>query len=177
MPPPRIRPTQIHHVALHVRDLERSAAFFCRLFGLIIRPAVPPGGNVCVCTAPMDSDRSSFGIVLIQGLSGGTQPVGMDHLSLEVPSAEDVEDVYAIALMHGTVATEPRIYGGFYQTFIFDPDGYKIEVVTRELPAKPDVLSTKRDVARARPEGVVSAPRDAHSRESRAGHPAPGSDD
>jgi catechol 2,3-dioxygenase-like lactoylglutathione lyase family enzyme len=141
MPPPRIRPTQIHHVALHVRDLERSAAFFCELFGLTVRPAVPPGDNVCICAAPPDSGESSFGIVLIQGLGAGTQPVGMDHLSLEVPSAEDVEDIYAVALAHGAAATEPRAYGGFYQTFIFDPDGYKIEVVTQELPVKPDVLT------------------------------------
>jgi hypothetical protein len=126
---------------------------------------------------PFASAKSSFGIVLIQGLAGGTQPVGMDHLSLEVPSAEDVEDVYGVALTQGAAATEPRVYGGFYQTFIFDPDGYKIEVVTRELPVGPDVCITSRNAARARPAGVVSAPRDALSRDSIPARPARDSDD
>jgi catechol 2,3-dioxygenase-like lactoylglutathione lyase family enzyme len=132
--PHRIRPTEINHVALRVRDLQRSAAFYCELFGLEVRPAVPPGDSVCVCAVPSASSLLSFGIALIQGLPGGTEPVGMDHLSLEVTKTEDVEDIYFAAVARGAQATEPRARGGFYQTFIFDPDGYKIEVVSRELP-------------------------------------------
>jgi len=60
----------------------------------------------------------------------------MDHLSLEVSRAEDLEDLYAAAAARGAQATRPRTYGGYYQTFIFDPDGYKIEVVSADLPPK-----------------------------------------
>jgi catechol 2,3-dioxygenase-like lactoylglutathione lyase family enzyme len=130
----RIRPRQINHVALRVHDLKRSAAFYCELFGLEVQSAVPPGDGVCVCTAPSASPLLSFGITLLQGLLGTTEPVGMDHLSLEVSHAEDVEDIYCAALARGAEATEPRVYGGNYQTFVFDPDGYKIEVVSREAP-------------------------------------------
>ena len=133
----RIRPIQINHVALRVRDLQQSAAFYCDLFGLEVRPAVPPGDSVCVCAAPSASSLLSFGIALIQGLPGGMEPVGMDHLSLEVAQADDVEDIYCAAIGRGAQATEPRAYGGFYQTFIFDPDGYKIEIVSKETPEEP----------------------------------------
>jgi catechol 2,3-dioxygenase-like lactoylglutathione lyase family enzyme len=138
----RIRPIQINHVALRVRDLHQSAAFYCEMFGLEVRPAVPPGDSVCVCAAPSASSLLSFGIALIQGLPGGMEPVGMDHVSLEVGRAEDVEEIYHAALGRGAQATEPRAYGGFYQTFIFDPDGYKIEVVSREVPAEPAQRAT-----------------------------------
>jgi catechol 2,3-dioxygenase-like lactoylglutathione lyase family enzyme len=134
--PRRVRPTQINHIALRVRDLERSASFYCELFGLELRPAVPPGDSVCVCAAPSASSLLSFGIALIQGLPRGVDPVGMDHLSLEVSKAEDLEDIFVSAAARGAQATEPRIYGGYYQSFIFDPDGYKIEVVSADLPSK-----------------------------------------
>jgi catechol 2,3-dioxygenase-like lactoylglutathione lyase family enzyme len=164
MSPPRIRPTQIHHVALRVRDLERSTAFYRDLFGLEPKPMVPPGDDVRICAAPSARAGSSFGIVLIQGLPSGTQPIGMDHLSLEVPSAEDVEDIYATALSHGAAATEPRVYGGFYQTYVFDPDEHKVEVVTRELPSAPGVRVSVGGVARTRPVRSATSSRDAFSR-------------
>jgi catechol 2,3-dioxygenase-like lactoylglutathione lyase family enzyme len=142
--PRRIRLTEINHVALRVRDLQRSAAFYCELFGLEVRPAVPPGDSVCVCAVPLASSLLSFGVALIQGLPGGTEPVGMDHLSLEVAKAEDVKDLYCAAVARGAQATEPRAYGGFYQTFIFDPDGYKIEIVSKEIPPESAACAAER---------------------------------
>jgi catechol 2,3-dioxygenase-like lactoylglutathione lyase family enzyme len=134
MGPKRVRPTHINHVALRVSDLERSAKFYCELFGLEIHPAEPPDDSVCVRAAPPASPQLSFGIALIQGLPRGGDPIGMDHVSLEVAKAEDLEDIYAAATARGNPATAPRIYGGYYQSFVFDPDGYKIEVVSADVP-------------------------------------------
>ena len=139
MRPQWIRPIQISHVALRVRDLQSSAAFYCQLFAMERRPAVPPGDDTCICVTHAAPSSPSFGIVLIQGLPDGAQPVGMDHLSLKVAKTEDVEDIYCAAIARGAEATEPRNYSGHYQTFIFDPDGHKIEVVAGELPPRADV--------------------------------------
>jgi hypothetical protein len=59
----------------------------------------------------------------------------MDHFSLEVPSAQDVEAVYQAVIAAGWRATRPREYDGHYQTFVFDPDGYKVEVLTLDRDA------------------------------------------
>jgi hypothetical protein len=61
----------------------------------------------------------------------------MDHVSLEVTKAEDLEYIYIAATARGSQATAPRIYGGYYQTFVFDPDGYKIEIVSTDVPESP----------------------------------------
>lgn len=140
--PKRICPTQISHVSLRVTDLQRSAAFYCNLFGLEMRPANPPGDSACLCAAPAAS--SSFGIALVQGLPRGADPIGLDHVSLEVRSRDDVDDIYVTAAASRIHATEPREYGGAYQTFVFDPDGYKIEVVSRETQAGHEARSTAR---------------------------------
>lgn len=129
----RIQPTQINHVSLRVRDLQRSAAFYCQLLGLELRPAVPPGDSACLCAVPAASSSVSFGIALMQGLPHGAEPVGLDHISFAVPTADDVDDLYAAALARGVPATAPRLYAGFYQTFLFDPDGYKIEVLAEQV--------------------------------------------
>lgn len=130
-----------------------------------------------ICVASTTTSGVSFGILLMQGLSRGIQPVGMDHLSLEVPGPDDVENIYSIALTHGAAATGPRVYGGFYQTFIFDPDGYKIEVISRELPVGHNVRIFSRDAASARSDRVIFAPRDVPSRASATAPLAPESGD
>ena len=132
----RIQPIQINHVALRVSDLDRSARFYCELFGLEARPAVPPTPDVRICAASSASSQKGFGISLIHGLPRGADPIGMDHVSLEISCAEDVESIYSAAVARGAQATKPRIYGGYYQTFLFDPDGYKIEIISSDLPGR-----------------------------------------
>lgn len=141
MTPSRLQPLRIDHIGLRVRDLKRSAAFYCELFGLERRPAVPPSDSTCLCVVPSGNGSPPFGITLIQGLPLGVEPISMDHFSFEVRNAEDVLDIYCAALVRGAQATEPRMYAGHYQTFIFDPDGYKVEVVSREAPVSQDIAS------------------------------------
>lgn len=128
----RVRPSRINHVSLRVRDLRRSADFYCSLLGMEMRPATPPGDSVCVCAVPSASSENTFGIALVQGLPRGTEPFGMDHVSLQVDAARDVDEIYGAAVAQGYGATEPRFFGGYYQTFLFDPDGYKIEILAEQ---------------------------------------------
>jgi catechol 2,3-dioxygenase-like lactoylglutathione lyase family enzyme len=147
MTPNQIQPLRIDHIGLRVRDLKRSAVFYCELFGLERRPTVPPSDSTCLCVAPSGNGSPAFGITLIQGLPLGVEPISMDHFSFEVRSAEDVLGTYCAALVRGAQATEPRMYGGHYQTFIFDPDGYKVEVVSRDTPLPHEVVG--REMAKA----------------------------
>ena len=130
-----MRVTQLSHVCLCVRDVARSACFYHNLFGMEVGPVDPPSERMCRCYVSAGDGSGEFGLVLKQGYPAGAQGCGVDHFSFEVPALADVFETYRAARTLGTQATEPRRYDGYWQTFVFDPDGYKIEVLTREVPA------------------------------------------
>jgi catechol 2,3-dioxygenase-like lactoylglutathione lyase family enzyme len=129
----RTKLTGIGHVELRVRNLDESDAFYRDVFGLVRRPADPPSDKVCSCVGVPASGDETFSIVLTEGLPLGTEIAGLDHVSLTVPHGQDVRDIHAGACRHGVRCTSPRRFNGAYQTFIFDPNGYKIEVVAKDL--------------------------------------------
>ncbi len=126
--------TRINHVDLSVRNLDASVAFYCGLFGLTARPTDPPSLLTRQCLVGQGDALGGFGFVLTQGLGTGTEPSGVDHISLEVRALEDVVRLYRKARALQARATEPRIYEGHWQFFVFDPDGYKIEVMAAQSP-------------------------------------------
>ena len=117
----------IGHVNLRVRDAAESAAFYCGLFGLEARRPTPVRSGVLNCSSGRRG-AGAFAVVLTQGL-GGSSPMGMDHFALVVRGAAEVDAVHAAARALGAMTTQPRMYDGCYQTVVFDPDGYKIEVL------------------------------------------------
>lgn len=129
----RTKVTGIGHVELRVRSLDESAAFYRDVFGLVRRPAAPPSDKVCLCVGVPASGDSTFSIVLTEGLPLGTEIAGLDHVSLTVPIEQDVRDIHASAARLGVRCTSPRTFDGAYQAFVFDPNGYKIEVVAKNL--------------------------------------------
>lgn len=128
--PERPKLRRIAHVELRVRDLGQSVAFYRDLLGLERTDAVPPSESTCVCTAKAETGER-FGLVLTAGLPSGTEVTGLDHVGFEVPTRQDVRDVYDEARRKSIRATQPREFNGYYQSYVFDPDGYKIEVIAR----------------------------------------------
>jgi catechol 2,3-dioxygenase-like lactoylglutathione lyase family enzyme len=124
---------RISHVCLSVRDQHSSSRFYRELFGMEVGPVDPPSETARRCIL-RDERGGEFGIVLRQGHPSSVEPGGVDHFCLEVPGTGDVNRFYDRARELGAQATGPRMYEGYWQTFIFDPDGYKIEVLTREAP-------------------------------------------
>ena len=124
------RVLRISHISLSIRDLARSTRFYAELFGMREDSTEPVGENARRCGL-LDA-AGEFGVVLKQGHPSGVEPRGLDHFSFEVPTSDAVVEFYRRARHIGAQATEPRVYEGHWQTFIFDPDGYKIEVLTRE---------------------------------------------
>jgi catechol 2,3-dioxygenase-like lactoylglutathione lyase family enzyme len=121
-------------VELRVRDLAESAGFYGDILGLERKTRESPSGRECAWEAPCTDGDGGFQVVLVQGLPPGALLSGLDHLSFEVPSRSDVQDVYERARIRQMRATHPRAGHGLFQTFLFDPDGYKIEVVAPDDP-------------------------------------------
>lgn len=125
---------RISHVELRVRDLTESAGFYGDVLGLE-RNTDTRMARECAWDAPCANGDVGFRVVLVQGLPPGALLSGLDHLSFEVSSRSDVIDVYERARSRQMRATHPRSCRGLFQTYLFDPDGYKIEVVAQDDPA------------------------------------------
>jgi catechol 2,3-dioxygenase-like lactoylglutathione lyase family enzyme len=58
--------------------------------------------------------------------------VGLEHLAFYVERREDVDTAHRLALDMGATIhfppEEDRDIPGFYEMFVFDPDGFRIEV-------------------------------------------------
>jgi catechol 2,3-dioxygenase-like lactoylglutathione lyase family enzyme len=128
MPSPSIAVRRIQHVCLRVRDLARSLAFYCGVLGF-----EEHNGGTCekpgrICRLLDSETGATFELVLTLGLPPGDYLVGLDHLAFETSSRELVERVYHRAVDGSFQAAMPRLHNGRWKTWLFDPDGYKIEI-------------------------------------------------
>jgi len=120
---------RIDHVELRVRDLAQSAAFYERLLGLTRCASCDPDDGVSVYLS--EAPDAQFSIILVEGVPAGMELGGMDHVCLEVATVNDVDEIHAAAKTAGTQTTDPTLYRDRYRTYVFDPNGYKIEIAAR----------------------------------------------
>ena len=111
-----------NHVALLVSDVEASASFYQKVFGLeeIPRPAFDFPG----LWLGFDGNRE---LHLIGGREEAviSDPRGM-HWALEIDSVEDWENFLdSIGVPYTPRRTRPD---GAYQIYVKDPDGYFVEL-------------------------------------------------
>lgn len=135
-------PIRLGHVSLRVRDLDRSRAFYRSLFGFEELGSGSIAGSVSLGIKEPAGQCNGAAIVLAPGLPSGAELLGVDHFGFEVPTARDVDSTYQNAKAIHAQATQPRVYEGRWQTFIFDPDGYKIEVLAQD-PSRPPMLAER----------------------------------
>jgi catechol 2,3-dioxygenase-like lactoylglutathione lyase family enzyme len=119
---------RIRHLCLRVRDVQRSTAFYRSVLGFqeMRETDCTKAGETRVLRDPKGG--SGLELVLTQGLPPGEYLVGLDHLAFEASSTAGVNDVYERAIQASIQATEPRLQNGRWESFLFDPDGYKLEV-------------------------------------------------
>jgi catechol 2,3-dioxygenase len=120
---------KIGHVALHVRDLERSARFYTDVLGFEISDVIPPGrlpgGAVFV---RCNSDH--HGIALFQATKENEAGAGLHHVALEVGTLDEVLRVREHLRKHDVpIDFEGRRGAGVQLVVEFrDPDRHRLEI-------------------------------------------------
>jgi catechol 2,3-dioxygenase-like lactoylglutathione lyase family enzyme len=120
----------IDHVSVAVRDLERATRFYEAVLGAIGYERLETRPH----TVGFGKKYPEFWI----NLRAAMAPLAPDsgaHVGLRVRSVELVDAFHAAALAAGGTSDgapglRPQHGEGYYATFIRDPDGNRIEVVT-----------------------------------------------
>lgn len=119
------------HVALAVRDVDRSSQFYQDVFGAIevyrqegsVQLQTPGARDVLV----LEEDPEHAG-------PGG----GIAHFGFRLVSPDDIDDARrAVETAGGTVREQGEFVPGEPYLFAFDPDGYELEI-WYELPTPVD---------------------------------------
>jgi catechol 2,3-dioxygenase-like lactoylglutathione lyase family enzyme len=117
----------LDHIGFEVSDLERSARFYDAVFYAI-------GGRRLYA----DPDVVAWGVEVPQLwlTSRGRPAPGFGHVALRAPSAAEVRAAHAAGLASGGTDAGPPgprpSYGpDYYAAYLGDPDGLRVEVVSR----------------------------------------------
>lgn len=117
------------HVALTVRDVNRSVAFYERYAEMTVvhRRTDPSTGHSVVWISDL---TRPFVIVLIETDEPSHPLGGFNHLGVGVASREDVDRLSEAARADGLEVLGPMDYGYpvGYWSFIVDPDGHTLEL-------------------------------------------------
>ena len=125
----------LHHLDLAVADVERSVAFYLALLGPlglreIIRYPTYRGTEDVVylgVTTPFLGFRQA------DGGAHRYYDVGVEHFALSVETLEELNGVHdrclEIAANVHFPPEEDRDEPGYWALFVFDPDGFRVEVV------------------------------------------------
>jgi glyoxylase I family protein len=130
------RELRIHHVDLAVTDVERSLAFYLTVLGPLglhdwERFPTYRGTEEVVYLSLGDREQY-LGLRPADSGVHRYYEVGLEHLAFDADTREEVDAAYQRCLdidarIHFP-PEEDRDMEGYYELFVFDPDGLRIEV-------------------------------------------------
>ena len=118
-------PTQLGHVALRVRDLDRAVEFYRDVMGLTLRAI---HDQVAFLGVRQDASHE-VALFALPPDAPGPEPnrVGMYHMAWEMASFEDLEQFHARLLANNATITG---YSARQSNVMFlDPDGNELEAI------------------------------------------------
>jgi lactoylglutathione lyase len=133
-PAPARDAIRVVHVALYVRDVDRTCAFYEAHFGAtagpVYRSARTAGFTSRFLTFPGGGPRLE--VMHLPPLDAPRAGIGYAHLALGVGDRSDVDALVARLDAAGvSIASAPRQTGdGYYEAVVLDPDGNPVEITT-----------------------------------------------
>ena len=117
------------HVAIHARDVETCAAFYCRYAGLVEMHRRTEHDVTVVWLA--EPDRADAFVLVLLGVphEDAVHPAPLAHLGYDVASRSDVDELAASAAGAGVQVNGP-VEGGpivGYYCMLLDPEGNWVE--------------------------------------------------
>ena len=162
MPETRAIPVRrLNHAVLYVRDLDRSAGFYTRIFGF---EEVAREAGMMAFMRAADSQNHHDLALLAVGADAPSPPrgsVGLYHLAWEVPAIEDLAAAMS-ALSGAGALTGMSDHGATKSLYGRDPDGIEFEIMwmvprerwgeyERQAPVRPlDIERELREFGAAR---------------------------
>jgi catechol 2,3-dioxygenase-like lactoylglutathione lyase family enzyme len=127
---------ELNHLGIVVEDLDRTAAFYTKLFGAreIWRTSIEPAG-VDILYLQVAGSLLEFLV-----FRDGSRQVGTDHFGF---LTDDLDADYAALVAAGyESAVEPKVSGSGVgrQAFILDSDTTRIELLQRDRPTRLPVV-------------------------------------
>lgn len=128
-----VKPLNLGHVVLRVRDVDRSEEFYTNLLELGVRARY---GNQMVFLNSSDESSHELALMSVGPEAPGPEPdrVGMYHFAWRLSSLEDLRDLREQLVKNGLESGIGN-HGISIDLYFFDPDGNEIEAYY-ELPKK-----------------------------------------
>lgn len=119
------------HLALQVRDLDKSVDFYQRYAGMQVIHQREPGVAEAHKVAWLSDLTRPFALVLVQSESSDDTPLGpFGHIGVACASREEIDEKVAIARREGVLrrdAQQSEAPVGYW-AFFADPDGNTLEL-------------------------------------------------
>ena len=129
-----IRPDRIGHVAIMVRDVERSRKFYTEVVGLQLMKEVPELRAAFLSSGGRDHHE----MALIQVGSPAEAPkaneIRMLHVAFRLQSEEDLRAAYQELKARGVAVSFTVDHGISKSIYFQDPDGHGVEVYCDNRP-------------------------------------------
>lgn len=136
--------SMLHHLSVGVRDIERSARFYDATLGALgyerVWSDLRPGEANQAVGYGVAGGGDQFAI---KQRDEATAPGAGSHLAFAAASRGDVDAFHVAALAHGGLddgapGLRPHYGPNYYACFVVDPDGHRIEAVTKTVaPSAP----------------------------------------
>ena len=123
--PPRT--LNFSHIGIYVRDLEKMAGFYKRIFGFVETDRGIVRGHPIVFLSR--DPREHHQIVLAEGRTGSSDDLVLNQISLRTGLLQDLRDLLAVIEYEGEVSDiRPISHGNAWSIYFRDPEDNRIEV-------------------------------------------------